>query len=212
MNMIASVLNLDRLSIKALSITDPYSLHRVVYSLFEDTRTHEQKERSISSGILFADQGGYFYSRTILLLSDRTPAERVDGQYGEVFSKPVSESFLNHDTYRFKTIVNPTRRDSASKKLIAVKGRNSIHAWFNERAHTSWGFSVDVQNLQVDNVEVLQFKDKERRQVTISQAYVQGVLSVTNREQFISSFKHGIGRAKSFGCGLLQIVPIVNQA
>ena len=39
MSLIASVLILSRRDIKALRITDPYSLHRVVYSLFEDIRS-----------------------------------------------------------------------------------------------------------------------------------------------------------------------------
>ena len=43
MSMIASVLHLDRRDIKALRITDPYSLHRVVYSLYDDVRSAEEK-------------------------------------------------------------------------------------------------------------------------------------------------------------------------
>lgn len=58
MNMIASVLHLDRKAVKVLRITDPYSLHRVVYSLYEDARDAGQKNISQTSGILFADQGG----------------------------------------------------------------------------------------------------------------------------------------------------------
>lgn len=209
MSMIASVLKLDRQSIKALRITDPYSLHRVVYSLYEDVRSEEQKGASQTSGILFADQGGDFSSRTILLLADREPAACVEGQYGEVLSKPISETFLGHSTYRFKVIVNPTRRDNVSRKLIPVKGREAIHAWFLERA-TAWGFSIATENLQVNSVEVLRFNDKQQRQVTVCQAHVQGILSVIDREQFRNSFSQGIGRAKSFGCGLLQIVPLTN--
>ncbi|TVS17243.1 MAG: type I-E CRISPR-associated protein Cas6/Cse3/CasE, partial [Gammaproteobacteria bacterium] len=36
MNVIASILQLDRRAVKALRITDAYSLHRVVYSLYPD--------------------------------------------------------------------------------------------------------------------------------------------------------------------------------
>ena len=38
MSLIASVLKLDRAAVKALRITDPYSLHRVVYGLYPDVR------------------------------------------------------------------------------------------------------------------------------------------------------------------------------
>lgn len=211
MNMIASVLNLDRRAVKALRITDPYSLHRVVYSLYPDQRSETEKTRSRTSGILYADQGGDHRGRKILMLADRTPAEKVEGQYGEVQCKPLPENFLDHSHYRFKVIVNPTRRDSASRKLVAMRGREAIADWFIERAENSWGFSVDRTRLQVDRVDVLQFNDKQQRRVTICQAHVQGLLSVNDPRQFKASFTQGIGRARAYGCGLLQIVPVIDN-
>ena len=70
MSLIASVLHLDRQASKALRITDPYSLHRVVFSLYDDVRSVEEKSASQASGILYADQGGDFRGRRILLLAD----------------------------------------------------------------------------------------------------------------------------------------------
>ena len=211
MSMIASVLHLDRKATKALGITDLYSLHRVVYSLYDDVRDAGTKAASMDSGILFADQGGDFYGRRILMLANRMPADCVNGAYGKVQSKSVPEEFLNHALYRFKVIINPTRRESASRKLIPVKGRAAIEAWFTERATQNWGFSVSAEHLQVDKVNVLRFYDKCQRPVTICQAHIQGQLRVINHSQFCKSFKHGIGRAHTFGCGLLQITPMIDQ-
>lgn len=211
MRLIASVLHLDRQASKALRITDPYSLHRVVYSLYEDVRSAEEKGASQTSGILYADQGGDFHSRRILLLADRMPADCIDGQYGQVQSRPIADSFLDHDRYRFKVIVNPTRRDNASRKLLPVKGREAIADWFCERALQSWGFRVSREHLQVDRVDIQRFKDKQQHPVTLAQAHVQGQLEVTDRAQFHSSFARGIGRARTFGCGLLQIVPLLDN-
>jgi CRISPR system Cascade subunit CasE len=211
MNMVASVLSLDRKSMNALRITDAYSLHRVVYSLYADVRDTQQKQNSTTSGILYADQGGDVRGRKILLLANREPKDKVDGRYGVVHSKPIPENFLGYHQYRFKVIVNPTRRDSASRKLVAVRGRDNIAQWFTERATNSWGFAVSPRHLQVDKIEVLQFKDKHKRDITIGQAHVQGVLRITDREQFNNSFTQGIGRARAYGCGLLQIVPIMDN-
>jgi len=206
--MIASALSLDRKALKALRVTDPYSLHRVVYSLYDDVRDEAQKNMSQSSGILFADQGGDFHARRILLLADRRPKDNVAGQYGQVESKMVPENFLHYSRYRFKVIVNPTRRDSASRKLIPIRGRETIDQWFRQRSIESWGFSVHPESLQVDRVEVLRFNSKKKHQVTICQAHLQGVCSVTDTTQFHKSFTKGIGRGRSFGCGLLQLVPL----
>jgi CRISPR system Cascade subunit CasE len=63
----------------------------------------------------------------------------------------------------------------------------------------------------VDNVDVLHFKDKHDHLVTISQAHVQGQFTITDAAQFQNSFKQGVGRARAFGCGLLQIVPIFDN-
>lgn len=211
MTMIASVLHLDRRAVKALRITDVYSLHRIIYSLYEDVRDIDEKQSSTASGILYADQGGDVRGRKILMLANREPMSAVDGQHGEVLSKPIPEDFLDHDQYRFKVIVNPTRRDSASRKLVAVRGREAVSQWFAERASSSWGFEVAPKQLQVDKIEVLQFKDKQKRSVTIGQAHVQGLLRITDKAQFSNSFTQGIGRARAYGCGLLQIVPIVEN-
>lgn len=211
MSMIASVLHLDRKAVKALRITDAYSLHRVVYSLYEDARSLEAKNASQASGILYADQGGDFSGRRILLLADRMPTDCIDGQYGQVQSKPIAEGFLDHTQYRFKVIVNPTRRDSASRKLVPIKGREAIAQWFCQRAEQSWGFQVSAEHLQVDRVEVLQFKDKQQNPVTLAQAHLQGQLSISDRAQFRNSFVQGIGRGRAFGCGLLQIVPLLDN-
>ncbi|MDH0609866.1 type I-E CRISPR-associated protein Cas6/Cse3/CasE [Stutzerimonas stutzeri] len=211
MSLIASVLHLDRQAVKALRITDPYSLHRVVYSLYEDVRGAEAKAASQASGILYADQGGDFHGRKILLLANRAPAQQIDGQYGQVQSKPIGAGFLDHAQYRFKVIVNPTRRDSASRKLLPVKGREAVADWFCQRAGQSWGFAVDREHLQVDRLEVLQFNAQQQQPVTLGQAHVQGQLRVTDRERFQASFSRGIGRGRAFGCGLLQIVPLLDN-
>ena len=92
-----------------------------------------------------------------------------------------------------------------------MRGRDAVAQWFRERAEASWGFQVSAQNLQVDSIDVLQFKDKKHRPVTIAQAHVQGVLRVTDKEVFANSFAKGIGRARAYGCGLLQIVPLTNN-
>ena len=211
MSMIASVLQLDRRAVKALRITDAYSLHRVVYSLYADVRDTESKVGSKPSGILYADQGGDYHGRRILLLADRSPAEAVEGQYGQVLSKPIPEHFLEHSLYRFKVIVNPTRRDSASRKLIPVRGREAIAQWFIERAEQSWGFSVPPEQLQVDKIDVQRFNDKHQRPVTIAQAHVKGLLTVVDPQRFNISFTQGVGRGRAYGCGLLQIVPVLDN-
>src|SRR4051794_21338344 len=69
----ASVLRLSRADINILGVKDAYALHKVVYGLFEDVRSDAEKQTSASSGIVYADKGGDFNMRQILMLSNRKP-------------------------------------------------------------------------------------------------------------------------------------------
>ncbi len=204
--MIASVLRLRRVDVMALRLTDPYSLHRVVYDLFEDVRDDNEKRSSVSSGILYADKGGDFHTRQILILSNRMP--RVP-KHGEVDTREIPANFLDHQHYSFEVTVNPTRRDRKSRKLVAVRGNDMIREWFVSKAPDSWGFSVHAPTLQINNINVKQF-EKKGNLVTLGSATLLGNLSVNDREKFSKSFREGVGRGHAFGFGLLQIVPHSN--
>lgn len=204
--MIATVLRLTRTDIKAEKITDLYSLHRVVYDLFEDVRSPEEKKVGKSSGILFVDKGGNFQQRQILILSDRPPRQPL---HGTIESKPIPDDFLDYDRYRFELVVNPVRRESTSRKLNPIKGRDAVSEWFIDKAIASWGFTVDRSSLQINKFAVRVF-EKKGNKVTLGSATLQGYLTVSDRKKFITSFRQGVGKSKAFGFGLLQIVPVNN--
>jgi CRISPR system Cascade subunit CasE len=201
----ASMLHLSRADVKVLKVKDTYSIHRVVYGLFEDTRTEPDKKGSVSSGILFADKGGDFHSRKILILSDRKP--HTTPQFGEVQSRPVSNAFLGWDRYVFEVTVNPGKRDSRTGKVLPVIGRENIHQWFLDRAMNSWGFSVSPNSLEVVRAGVQSF-EKDGFKITHGSATLKGALTVIDRDRFVKSFTKGVGRGRAFGFGLLQIVPL----
>ena len=209
--MIASVLHLSRADVKALNVKDAYSLHRVIYDLFDDVRRESEKEQSVSSGILYADKGGDIRGRKILMLSNRQPNAPI---HGELSIRKITDGFLDYPHYRFEVVINPTKRDKKTGKLIAIKKqsddentRQLIADWFIEKA-PQWGFEVHPAQLEVGNVSVKRFLGKNEREITQAQAQILGRLTVTDKTKFIQSFQQGIGRGRSFGCGLLQIVPI----
>lgn len=209
--MFASVLHLDRKAVKALRITDAYALHRVIYSLYEDVRSEQEKSASKVNGVLYADQGGDHMGRKILLLANRQPLARVNDQYGQVITKAIMPSFLDYPHYRFKVIINPTRRNSQTRQLLPIKDHQEIMDWFIDRSQNNWGFQVVRTQLQLDRIQVLQCKNKNQQLVTVAQAHLQGVLTVTDKVQFTRGFTEGVGRARAYGCGLLQIVPFVEN-
>ena len=197
--MIAGVMSLNWKDIKTPRLTDDYSIHRIVYSLFEDIRTESEKKQSIPSGFIYADKGGDASHREILFLSHRPPKEPI---VGTLRVKSIPDAFLEHDVYAFEVIVNPTKR--VNGRLIPIKGKENICKWFINRT-SSWGF--EALSSEVIHERLLR-TSKNETQITIKQATLKGLLRVTDRSLFIQHFRQGLGRGKAFGCGLLQIVPV----
>jgi len=204
----ASVLRLSRSDSKTLKITDAYSLHKLVYGLFDDIRNDAQKAQSDSSGILWVDKGGDFHARQILMLSNRKPHQTP--QFGEVETRVIKPDFVQHARYGFEITLNPSKRNKQTGKIEAIRKREEIALWAIERAHKNWGFAINPEHLQVQINPVLQF-NKTGKTVTQNSAHLKGELRVTDRNQFINSFLSGIGRGKTFGFGLLQIVPLNDE-
>jgi len=208
--MIATMLTLSRKDVNALRITDDYSLHRVVYSLFEDVRSEAEKRSSVPSGFLFADKGGDAKGRQILILSDRPPLQPAHGTLSESWTVP--DQFLQHRFYKFEVTLNPTRKENKSGRRVPIKTREEVAAWFGGKSLSSWGFSVDPARLDVRMLPVMQFNKQGDRPVTHGAASVSGMLRVENRDLFIESFNKGIGRGRAFGFGLLQIEPLKDDS
>lgn len=205
--MIATLLRLSRNDCAALKMYDAYSIHRVVYDLFPDIRTDKEKKSNISSGIIYADKGGNWNERVILILSNREPRKP---RYGSLETKTVPMSFLKHAEYGFEVTMNPTKRAKATGKTIAIKGWEALFTWFLSKATQSWGFEPDKQSLLISNIGVKEFAIGKNN-VTHNRATFIGKLRVKDREKFVRSFSEGIGRARGFGFGLLQLVPLKDE-
>ena len=185
--------------VRALRLTDTYSLHRAVYNLFEDVRGGDA---TLHSGILYADKGGDARARRLLILSGREPREP---EHGLLETRVLPPEYLAAAVYRFEIIINPVRRENSSGKLVPLRGREAVAAWFCAKA-PAWGFSVRSESLQVASLVVDRFA-KGGHNVTLGKATLTGFLDVTDKARFAASVLQGIGRGRAFGCGLLQIVP-----
>ena len=199
--MIASMLKLGRSDCKALTVKDAYSIHRIVYSLFPKENTMSQRD------FLFADKGGNFNTRKILILSKHRPSIP---EFGEIESKEVPDKFLSYKNYGFETVLNPVVRNGLNKTAKPVKGADDLRNWFLSKSVNS-GFAVEPESLQISRVGVVRFdkvKDRVKFQHTHNTATFTGKLNVVDDSLFIKSFEEGIGRAKGFGFGLLQLIPL----
>lgn len=199
--MYMTKLLLSHSDINTHKITDTYSLHRVVYGLFEDVRTDEEKKSSIPSGIQWVDKGSDGSHREIFILSDRAPIEQTTLN---VATKTVPDALFDVQHLAFDVIINPVKQMSKTRKYVPLTSYEDIAQWFQSRAQ-QWGFSVTPDSFYVEVLQADKFQTNQK--ITINRARIAGHLTVTDKNLFRRAFTSGIGRQRAFGCGLLQIVP-----
>jgi CRISPR system Cascade subunit CasE len=104
---------------------------------------------------------------------------------------------------RFRIKVNPVKRDAKTRKLIPLYKRDEHLAWFHRKAE-QYGFQPNsVDSIPVPNITGSKGKGSGR--IKIFAVLLQGQLQVVNREKFITAICQGIGKGRSYGCGLLSI-------
>jgi CRISPR system Cascade subunit CasE len=189
---------------RQLKLTDVYSLHRIITNCFPKPPLNLEStaDTPLEPLFLFADNGLKKGLREIIILSTQRPDQP---DFGQLTSKIVSETFLSFPVYRFIVTINPTKRRSSDKKIVPLTTKNEIVAWFKDKSN-SWGFEIKPENLEINQTGIWRFS-KKGQEVTIAYAKINGLLQVLDHQIFTDYFKKGLGRAKTFGCGLLQLSP-----
>lgn len=190
--MFLSEIQLNLSDMRRERISDDYSVHRFIYSLFP--------VRNTSRRILYADLGAVPGGRTLLVLSDEEP------QSGSVQARMriVSDDFLSFPDYRFQVSMNPVRKDPETGSRRPVL--DHLDDWFCSRA-PKWGFEVNRTYLEVFVRPARTFL-KNGAPATFHHVDFSGRLHVADPALFRSSFAAGLGHGKAFGFGLLQLSPV----
>lgn len=134
-------------------------------------------------------------------LSDRVPLP--------IDQKPfhlTAETLQKHKIYQFRLKANPSKRDSKTKKTVGYFTPADQLSWLNRQGDRC-GFRLLSANV-IPSPSVFGIKKKASPPIRIATALFQGVLEVTAPEPFLSVVQHGLGRGKSYGCGLLSLARI----
>ncbi len=147
-------------------------------------------------------------SEVVLVQSDLEP-DWSKLPHGYLLNYRVKPMNLSADqlpvgrVFQFRLCANPSKRDSKTKKTVGLYRRPDQLAWL-ERQSNRCGFrllGVDV----IPSPNVFGLKQKGSLPVRITTALYQGVLEVTDPNPFLTVVKQGLGRGKSYGCGLLSL-------
>ncbi|NCJ05361.1 type I-E CRISPR-associated protein Cas6/Cse3/CasE [Synechococcales cyanobacterium C] len=104
---------------------------------------------------------------------------------------------------QFRLKANPSKRDKATRKTIGFYRREDQLAWL-ARKRKRHGFEL----LTVDAIpapNVFGTKAKGKAPIRIHTVLFQGVLQVTDAAALVAAVQQGIGRGRSYGCGLLSL-------
>jgi len=120
-----------------------------------------------------------------------------------VTHKPTNNTKLRqrHDIIRLAKHTHQQQHPNTHAPNQAERVQQHGGQWLQQRAE-QYGFQL--QGFEFDNYQTHRFK-KKNSQLTISTLDYQGILKITQVDDFMTHLYQGIGRARSFGCGLMLI-------
>lgn len=191
--------------VKEQKISDTYSLHRVVYDQFDLTGSCEEGQRQAP---LWTVSNGDVVKKLIILSSIEPRNVESEAVMQARSVKEMPEDLLEHSDYLFKITVNPVLvRRNEKLKVIPIKDVTEIKKWFVNKCLKN-GMEVNCSSLDLISKKADIFKANNIKNV-INKCVVQGQLKVIDPEKFRYAIFNGIGRSKTFGCGLMQVLPIL---
>ncbi len=198
--------------------TDGYYIHQLLWNLFPGDS--EKREflffKDISHGMPH-----------FLLVSKSKPVE-IDGMVIE--TKDYEPHLVPGQKLSFSLLANPVvarqvkdKKNSAkhdlwvdSRKIGKEKGlkdmelrefcEDSVKDWLIKQGKNKHGFELLKENVLIDGHQKHTFKKgRGGNLISFNTIRYQGILKVTEVERFKRMLYTGIGRSRSFGCGLMLV-------
>ena len=189
------------------ALAAPQKLHGAVESAF----TGERRRRMWRLDRL----GERLY---LLLLSEDVPElSGVVGQFGTGAAAetrsydPLLQRVEPGSSWQFRLTANPTKC-CKDPKAPAERGTVAAHCstkyqkqWLLDRA-AKHGFALREEEFTVTRVQWQHFAKHGTRPVTLLAVTYEGILRVTDPEQFRALLCQGMGRGKAYGLGLMTVM------
>jgi len=195
-----------------------HRFHQRIMQAFPDEVEREKPRQDWN--ILFRHEPD---SEVVLVQSDIAPDwSRLPENY--LLHSQVKEVHLTVEQlakgriFRFRLRTNPSKRDKATRKIIGFFRSKDQKKWLHDQGKKH-GFSIlghndnddqdDNAHLEViPSPSIFGIKEKGTSPIRIHTVLFQGILQVTNPEAFIQVMQKGIGRGRSYGCGLLSLMRV----
>lgn len=121
--------------------------------------------------------------------------------------KEFNPIIRRNEIYRFTLSVNPTRRNKESSKLIPIFNEDELNSWIVAKG-AQYGFEPIFSSLIIKKNPPYVFYKRngdQTQKINLVITNFSGLLKVVDQEKLLLGLTNGIGRGKSFGCGLLSL-------
>lgn len=121
-------------------------------------------------------------------------------------TKPVTystEQFKPGKVLQFRLRANPSKRDKATRKTVGFFKQQDQLEWLQRQSDRN-GFRLHGTDV-IPSANVFGKKPTGKSPIRITTVLFQGILEVTDSSAFIQTLCQGLGRGKSYGCGLLSV-------
>ena len=175
--------------------------HKNVQSMFSMKRE--------DGNILFCKAPTKLMPYRILVQSDIAPESTENMTVMKCRNVDEWNASLKNGTYlRFSVLARPMKGNNS--RHTPLYGEEEQMQWFIRQAEKN-GF--DVEKLQMGREEVKPFRHdrkKNTKRITLNGRYYNGVLKITDIEKFNYVYRHGLGRGKAYGFGMMMLYPMSN--
>lgn len=102
---------------------------------------------------------------------------------------------------QFRLKANPSKRENKTRKVVGLVKPSEQLAWLTRQGDRCGFKIIGADTMPLPKV----FGKKEKSSIRIETALYHGLLEVTDADLFVASLRQGIGKGKSYGCGLLSV-------
>ena len=197
---------------------DADRLHRRIMEIFPDGMGEQARA---TGGILFRQDEVAGGRVNILVQSALKPTRPLqEPAYGEAHSRALDDLLdrltAGQQVY-YRIVANATRKLGHNTKqgrpneIVPLQGAEA-EEWWSRQAESS-GLSLRIaSSVSLDSLDCLRTHTKPggrpaAQRVRYARTRFDGLAVVQNPEQLRERIRTGIGRGKSYGCGLLTVAP-----
>ncbi|MET8779166.1 type I-E CRISPR-associated protein Cas6/Cse3/CasE [Nocardia sp. NPDC004654] len=181
-------------------------LHRTLMTLMPDGLGDTARQQT---GLLYRIDETPTTTQLLIQSQHAPDLTKLPTSYGQAATRTLDQLLDNLTTgayVRYRIIGNPTKRNprghSEPGKIRVLRGPDADQ-WWVQRAHNS---GLTINTLTATHLDdVRGTKNKATAPIRHAATRFDGTATITQPDQLRHAITTGIGRGKSYGCGLLSL-------